>query len=134
MAEYAQKRNPNSRIIVGDFLETDFNETFDGILSFAFIHLFPKDKVGNVFKKMNSVLSVDGIALISSTESKESKEGWHVKKDFNKKEKRFRKFWTEKELENEVSKYGFAKIALEKYTDPYGKTWMDFIFKKVQSL
>lgn len=134
MAEYAKKRNPDSKIIVGDFLETSFNEKFDGILSFAFIHLFPKNEVGVVFEKTNSVLNVGGVVLISSTESEDSKEGWYIKKDFSKKEKRFRKFWTETELENKVSKYGFKKVALKKFTDPYGKKWMDFIFKKVQFL
>lgn len=129
MAEYAKKRNPKADIIVGDFLKTDIKEKFDGVLAFAFIHLFPKKEVIKILEKIKTILEPGGIALLSSTESNESKEGWYVKDDFNKKEKRFRKFWTEKELEKSLSEAGFEKVALQKYTDPYGKVWMDFIVR-----
>jgi cyclopropane fatty-acyl-phospholipid synthase-like methyltransferase len=127
MAKYAKKRNPNSRVIVSDFLNTEFNEKFDGVLAFAFIHLFPKTEVMQIFKKIKLILNPGGVALLSSTESIESKEGWYVKDDFTKKKKRFRKFWTEKELEESLVNAGFRKVALKKFNDPYGKIWMDFI-------
>jgi cyclopropane fatty-acyl-phospholipid synthase-like methyltransferase len=130
MAEYARKRNPGANIIVGDFLKTDFDETYDGILTFAFIHLFPKEETLKIFEKIKSMLNSDGIVLVSTTESKESKEGWYEKGDYDKKVKRFRKFWTEKELEESLTKAGFKKLDLKKYTDPYNKTWMDFIVQK----
>lgn len=129
MAKYAEKRNPNSNVIVGDFLKTDFDETFDGVLAFAFIHLFPKKEAIKIFEKIKSILNPGGIALLSSTESSESKEGWYTKEDFSKKEKRFRKFWTQKELEESFMGAGFKKVALKKFTDPYNKTWMDFVVR-----
>ena len=129
MAAYAKKRNPTSEIIVGDFLMTNFDEKFDGVLAFAFIHLFPKKDFHDIFLKIKSILKPGGVALLSSTESRESREGWYQKEDFNKKEKRFRKFWTEKELEESLADAGFQKLALVKFPDPYGKVWMDFVVK-----
>lgn len=130
MVEYARKRNPNTDIILGDFSKTDFPSKFDGVLAFAFIHLYPKQEVVRIFEKIKSILKPGGIALLTSTESSESKEGWHEKSDFSKKEKRFRKFWTEKELRDSLVEAGFEIIDLKKFSDPYGKTWMDFVVKK----
>lgn len=129
MAEYARRRNPGAKIITGDFLKVDFDEKFDGILTFAFIHLFPKKEVEKIFEKIKSILKPSGVALLSSSESDESKEGWFVKDDFDKKEKRFRKFWTEKELEESLTNAGFEIVELKKFKDPYGKTWMDFVVR-----
>lgn len=129
MAKHAKRRNPASKIVVGDFLQTQFNEKFDGVLAFAFIHLFPKTEVIKIFRKIISILAPNGVALLSSTESPESKEGWYEKDDFHKKEKRFRKFWTEKELEESFLEAGFEKVVLKKFPDPYGKIWMDFIVR-----
>ena len=79
---------------------------------------------------MKSILKSRGVALISSTKSLVSEEGWQAKSDFNKKELRFRKLWTEKELEETIDKMGFKRLALQRYTDPFGKTWMDFVVRK----
>lgn len=127
MVKFAKKRNPGTDIITGDFLETEYNKKFDAVLAYAFIHLFPKAKIPEIFNKIKSVLSPGGVVLISSTESSVSKEGWEIKTDFNKKRKRFRKFWTEKELTNTIKEAGFKKLALKKFKDPFGKVWMDFI-------
>lgn len=129
MAEYAKKRNPNSNIIIGDFLKTNFKENFDGVLTFAFIHLFPKKDIVKIFKKIKTILNPGGIVLFSSTESNKSKEGWYIKDDYNKKVKRFRKFWTEEELRKTLIEEDFQIIGFKKLTDPYGKIWMDFIVK-----
>lgn len=130
MAEYAKRRNPDADIIVGDFLKTDFKKKFDGIVAFAFIHLFPKSEVIKILEKIGSTLKPGGVALLSSSESNESKEGWYAKDDFSKKEKRFRKFWTEKELAETIAQAGFTILELKKFPDPYGKVWMDFIVRK----
>lgn len=130
MVEFAKKRNPETDIIVGDFLKMKHNKKFDAVLAYAFIHLFPKEKIPKIFHKIKSILTPGGIALISSTESPVSKEGWEIKIDFNKKRKRFRKFWTEKELTDAIREAGFKKLALKKFKDPFGKVWMDFVVKK----
>lgn len=130
MADFAKRRNPKADVITGDFLETEFDDKFDAILAFAFIHLFPKAEIPKIFKKIRSILKPDGVALLSSTESSESKEGIYAKEDFGKEYKRLRKFWTEQELRETFTQAGFKELALKKFTDPFGKTWMDFVVQK----
>ena len=130
MAEFARKRNPKADVITGDLLETEFDDKFDAVLAFAFIHLFPKVEVPKIFEKIASILKPGGVALLSSTESSESKEGVYTKEDFGKEYKRFRKFWTEQELRQSFTEAGFKELALKKFTDPFGKTWMDFVVQK----
>lgn len=130
MTAFAARRNPNARVWIGDFCSLDFGRTFDGVLAFAFIHLFPKREVGDVFRKIHSLLSPNGVALLSSTESSESKEGWFTKGDYHKKELRFRKFWTESELSNAMEAASFEVLDLMKPRDPFGKVWMDFVVRK----
>ena len=127
MAEFARKRNPGAKVIVGDFAETKFDDKYDAILAFAFIHLFTKSEIPATFEKMKPILKPGGVALISSTESSESKEGMYIKEDFGKKYKRFRKYWTEQELRESLTQARFKELALKKFIDPFGKTWMDFV-------
>ena len=130
MAGFAGKRNPGAKVIIGDFAETEFDEKFDAVLEFAFIHLFPKAEIPGIFEKIGSILKSEGVALLSSTESLESKEGFYAKEDFGKEYRRFRKFWTEQELRESLVRAGFKELALKKFTDPFGKTWMDFVVQK----
>lgn len=127
MVEFARKRNPEAKIIIGDFLKMKFDKKFDAVLVFAFIHLFPKSEIPVILAKIKSILKPGGVALISSTESSESKEGMYLKEDFDKKYKRFRKFWIEQELRESLEQAGFKELALKKFTDPFNKTWMDFV-------
>jgi len=130
MVKYAKKRNPKSNIILGDFLTYKFNKTYDGIFSFAFVHLFPKKVALKVLQKMYLLLNPGGILYIGTSRSNESYEGWEEKKDYENKEKRFRKHWTEKELENALTKTGFKKLDLYIIEDPFKKVWMDFVVQK----
>lgn len=133
MAEYAKRRNPNSNILIGDFLTIDFDKSFDGIITLALIHLFPKEDAGKVLCRMWELLQPDGILYIGTTESSESKEGWEVKKDYSGKHKRFRRQWTEEELHNDLRKAGFDILEIYKLADPFGKVWVDFTAKKIAS-
>ena len=130
MAEFAKRRNPGSDVIVGDFLDTEFGDKFDAVLAFAFVHLFPKKEISKIFDKIKTILKPGGVALLSSTESSESKEGVYAKEDFGKEYKRFRKFWTEQELRESLTRAGFKELALKKFADPFGKIWMDFVVQK----
>ncbi len=131
MISFAKKRNPDVIFIKGDFLAANFDSSFDGVFGFAFIHLFPKDVALEVLEKIGSILNIGGIAYIGSTKSEQSKEGWEVKKDYKEKHKRYRKHWTEPELKNALFTSGFEIVDSKIYTDPFGKTWMDFIVKKI---
>ncbi len=127
MVRYAKSRNPNLITIEDDFLEYNFSEQYDGVLTFAFLHLFPKEVALKAMEKIKSILKPGGVAFISSTRSLKSFEGWMLKKDYDSQQKRYRKFWTELELEDAFSQIGFRKIDLKIHRDPYEKEWMDFI-------
>ncbi|MDP2909825.1 MAG: class I SAM-dependent methyltransferase [bacterium] len=130
MISFAKKRNPSATFIQGDFLTTNFDSLFDGVFAFSFIHLFPKDVALRILQKIHQTLDYGGIAHIDSTKSKNSKEGWEVKKDYKGKYKRYRKHWTETELRDALIQSGFEIIDLKDYTDPFGKNWIDFIVRK----
>ncbi len=130
MVKYAKKRNPKSDIVLGDFLSYKFNKNYDGIFSFAFIHLFPKKIAIKVLQKMYQLLKSEGVLYIGTSRSEKSYEGWEKKEDYKDKEKRFRKHWTEKELENALIKTGFKKLDLYIIEDPFKKVWMDFAVQK----
>src|SRR4030042_1668742 len=127
MVKYAKKRNPKSDIILGDFLTYKFNNNYDGIFSFAFIHLFPNNISLKILRKMHKLLKPGGILYLGTTRSEKSHEGWEEKRDYKNKEKRFRKHWTEKELEGALIKTGFKKLDLYIIEDPFKKIWMDFV-------
>jgi ubiquinone/menaquinone biosynthesis C-methylase UbiE len=115
---------------VGNFLKLDFKKQFDGVFAFAFIHLFPKKDAVRVLEKIHRILKPGGMLYVGTTESKESKEGWEVKADYQGEHKRFRKRWIEEEFDTFLKGGGFQKIAVHKITDPSGKLWMDFIVQK----
>lgn len=131
MVVYARRRNPKSDIVEGDFLEHKFEETFNGIYMSAFIHLFPKDKTEELFGKIRSTLKSNGYIFLSTTKSDVSKEGWEEKYDYNKKVSRFRKHWTEDELQKTIEDHKFRIINKRIFTDPFDKTWMGFIARKI---
>jgi ubiquinone/menaquinone biosynthesis C-methylase UbiE len=131
MIRYAKARNPDSTLIVGDFLTTKFqNNSYDSILAFAFIHLFPKKDVEKIFEKMIRILKPDGYMLVGSTESKISAEGFEQKEDYAKETKRFRKHWTKAELEKLIETNGLEITDSLFPTDEFGKVWMDYIVRK----
>ncbi len=130
MAVVAQRRNPDSTVYVRDLLELEVDKPYDGLVAFAFIHLFPKEIVGSVFKKLNDLLTSDGVMLIGSTSEKESSEGFDAKLDYEDAPTRYRKRWTKPEIENAFTEYGFIILDLEEYHDPFGKIWLDYIVKK----
>ncbi len=131
MISYAKKRNPGACFVQEDFLTAQFDCSFDGVFTFAFIHLFPKNVAFDVLQKIQNILNVGGIAYIGSTKSADSKEGWEVKKDYTGEHMRYRKHWTEAELGEALTHSGFEIIDLKDYVDPFGKVWMDFIVRKI---
>ena len=129
MADYARKRNPSSNIIVGDFMNISFDEKFDAIFAQAYIHLYPKNESNDVLLKMKNLLTIDGVAHITTSKSMISNEGWFAKNDYTGNHKRFRKHWTKNELESSLLSVGFSIINYYEIMDPYCKTWMVFTAK-----
>jgi 2-polyprenyl-3-methyl-5-hydroxy-6-metoxy-1,4-benzoquinol methylase len=129
MVKYAKKRNPFSRVILGDFLDVDFGEKYDLIWALAFIHLYPKKEISKILDKINFLLEEGGICLLTTTKAEKSEEGFFEKKDYNKKVKRFRKFWTKEELEKEL-RNSFEILDYFERVDGKNKHWMLFVIKR----
>lgn len=105
LAEYCKDLAPCANVLVGDFLDYDFErETYDGILAIAFIHLFPKKDSNIIYEKIKSLLNNSGIVFLSTTLHDESTEGFERKTNFEKENLRFRRRFTQDELLNEIAK------------------------------
>ncbi len=130
MLRFYQARNPSAHIIEDDFMKTDFKQKFDGIVAFAFIHLFPKKQALKVLRKISDILAPGGVALIGSTDSSVSKEGWENKDDYLGKKMRFRKHWQKEEFRKALKDINLKEIALNRKIGGAGKIWLDFVVKK----
>ena len=56
MVSFAQKRNPKTRILIGDFRNIEIADGFDGIVMQAFIHLFPSEETRAILGKARELL------------------------------------------------------------------------------
>lgn len=111
MVEHARQRVPEAAFRTGDFLTMDFNgEKFDAAFAWAFIHLFPGEQADHVMRKIHQVLKVGGYALLSTTKSTDSTEGWLAKSDYRGGEniERYRRHWTPDELGESLEANGFT--------------------------
>lgn len=131
MINLAKKRNKDSEIIFGDFMKTQFNKEFDAIFAQAFIHLFPKSQAILILQRIKCLLKKNGVAHITTTKSKESKEGWYIKSDYSGNHKRYRKYWTKEELEEALIQTGFGIVDYYKIKCSFNKEWMVFAVKKI---
>src|SRR5690606_35806285 len=76
MIAYARRRCPDARFITGDFFEHLFDaESFDGVVLYAFIHLFPKNIAEQYLNKILSILKPGGFIFVGTTKSDVSSEG-----------------------------------------------------------
>lgn len=130
MLAFTKKRNPEARCILGDFLTLDFDNKFDGILDFAFLHLFPKDVALTILEKNNRVLNTGGILFIGTTHSEKTTEGWEEKKDYDKAFERYRKHWGQEELKIALQETGFSILQTNFNTDHFNKEWVNVIAQK----
>jgi ubiquinone/menaquinone biosynthesis C-methylase UbiE len=134
MIEHAKKRNPNIKLVVGDFLDHQYEDnSFDGILMYAFIHLFPKDAAKECLNKAVKILKPGGCIFIGTTKSDKPSEGFEKKADYSSSPNRFRKRWTQQELEELFTDNLLRVIHYEDNTDEFGKVWMDYVVKKANN-
>jgi SAM-dependent methyltransferase len=133
LSEICKRIAPKSEVITDDFLNHGFGDNkYSGILAIAFIHLFPKNDTQQVLKKICSLLISKGIAYISTTLSEQSGEGFERKINFEKENVRFRRRFTQEELEQELQSAGFLIVDREIVNDgeENGKNWMDYMVQK----
>lgn len=131
MIAYAKKRNPNSHFVVGDFLEEAYVAgSYDGILMYAFLHLFPKDVALHCLDKAVSITKPGGLLFTGTTKSESPSEGFEIKRDYKTPVKRYRKRWTQQELDEVFSSRNLEIAHYAEKTDEFGKIWMDYIVRK----
>lgn len=130
MAELARRRSPSTEVICGDYSRLSFQERFDAIVGFAFIHLFPTEQAASVLAKLHDDLRPGGLLYIGTTEAAESREGFEAKADYDPAPPRFRKRWTRAEFETALTAAGFEPVLAKTHGDPYGKRWMDMVVRR----
>jgi 2-polyprenyl-3-methyl-5-hydroxy-6-metoxy-1,4-benzoquinol methylase len=130
MIGYAQRRNPNSHFVVGDFLETTYQKhSYDGILMYAFLHLFPKDIALEFLDKAVSITKPAGLIFTGTTKSEKASEGFEIKHDYKKEVRRYRKRWTKAEIESVFRSRDLEVVDYAEKIDEFGKVWMDYIVR-----
>lgn len=132
MIRYAKKRNPDNTFIIGDFLAVDYSlNSYDGILMYAFLHLFPKDIALQFLDKAIAITKPNGLMFIGTTKSDEASEGFETKEDYKSTVKRYRKRWTQVELEDVFMSKKLTIINCAEKRDEFGKIWMDYVVQNL---
>lgn len=124
MATFAKKRNPVSKIFIGDFRTVRFSRQYDAVFAHAFIHLFPSRELPKILRKIRQLLKPHGALFVSSTYSTRNSEGWESKNDFPGSGKRYRRHFTKQEFLNVLSENGFTIVDFYLASDPLQKKWM----------
>lgn len=136
MIKHAKNRVPEAKFIEADFLTMDFGDRkFDAAFAWAFIHLFPGEQAAHVLRKLHGVLEIGGLALISTTKSDTSSEGWLAKSDYEggNSIERYRRHWTPEELKEALINNGFTPIEYAERIFP-DKHFMMYIARADESL
>lgn len=128
MLRYAGQRNPFTLIYHSNFMDFEPEQQFEGIAMEAFIHLFPKGHVPEVFDKVRELLVPGGIGTLTTTESERSYEGYFTKEKPYPQQPRFRKFWQLDELVGATESAGFKVLEVLRYNN-FDKDWMRLIFQ-----
>jgi cyclopropane fatty-acyl-phospholipid synthase-like methyltransferase len=132
MARVTSERCPEAEMVVDDFGKHAFSEQYDGILAVAFVHLFPSIELPGVLRKVRDLLTNDGAAFISTTKHEKSSEGFERKRNFQGPSERFRRRFTQTELQDALEKNGLDVVGYSEDPDGEedGKVWMNFIVRK----
>lgn len=110
MTELCQKVSPSTKVINDSILNVNFEEnTFDIIFAGSFIHLFPKNDLDIIMKKIYKWLNKGGVFFAYTTLHELDEEGYFSKEKVIYKEEniRFRHHFTNNSLEDLFKKYNF---------------------------
>lgn len=132
MIKYAKVKSPNTIFIEDDILNVKFDkDTYDAIVMGALIHTFPKEDVKKLLELVYGWIKEDGRILIYTTIHEKGDEGYFEKDDYSGNIIRYRKKFTEKELEELVEEFNF-KIVYRGYSSEIdrNKKWITYIIKK----
>lgn len=79
MCEATRRHAPTAKVLQAEFLEHQFDATYDVILCSAFVHLFPPPYDRAVLLKVRALLADGGIAYLATTLHPEYSSGYEVK-------------------------------------------------------
>jgi SAM-dependent methyltransferase len=111
MSEVAKKWSPNSKIIIGNILECDFEaESYDIIFVMAVIHNFPLEDQILLLNKIFNWLKDDGYLILGTTINEAESEGVLTKEDYIGEVKRYRYSHTKESFENLAKNNNFEIV------------------------
>lgn len=118
----------------GGFYQADYMEVtwcgLDGILAFAFVHLFPKAQAPAIIAKMHSELRPGGYLYTGTTVEEESREGWEHKSDYSGGHHRFRARYRADEAMSLYLSSGLTLEDVSIHNDAFGKKWLDVLLRR----
>ena len=131
MCEFARNNSPNTVILNQDIFTVEFfSEQFDIVCALAMIHTIPYEDAKVLLEKVKTWLKKGGFFILDTVKYDESKEIFLPsgnKKDITK----FRKQYTQKELEELICSSGFKidDISLN-LDESNSKIWMRFACRR----
>ena len=132
MARIAQRTAPLSNVVVSDFLSYNFkNQVFDGVFAMAFVHLFPENDAIRVVEKISNLLTIGGVALISTTKHEYNEEGIFEKTNFSThKARRYRHRYNKEAMMDLLGNFFKSITCTEDHDKEGDRTWMNFFVTK----
>ncbi len=131
MCELAKRNSPKTIILNQDIFTVHFYEQqFDVICAFALIHTIPAKEAINFMQKVKCWLKTDGFFIFDTVMYDESKEVF-IDSGEHKNVKKFRKQYTQNELEELIYSSGFKIEDISfNYQESNSKVWMRYACKK----
>lgn len=131
MCELVRKNSPKTVILNQDIFTVNFcAQQFDIICALALIHTIPSREAKNFMKKVKYWLKDGGIFIFDTVMYDESKEVF-IDSGKHKDVKKFRKQYTQIELEELIYSSGFKIEDLSlNYLENNSKVWMRYACKK----
>ena len=131
MCELVRKNSPKTVILNQDIFTVNFcAQQFDIICALALIHTIPSREAKNFMKKVKYWLKDGGIFIFDTVMYDESKEVF-IDSGKHKDVKKFRKQYTQIELEELIYSSGFKIEDLSlNYQENNSKVWMRYACKK----
>ena len=131
MCDLVRKNSPKTVILNQDIFTVNFcTQQFDVICALALIHTIPSREAKNFMKKVKYWLKDGGIFIFDTVIYDESKEVF-VDSGEHKDVKKFRKQYTQIELEELIYSYGFKIEDLSlNYQESNSKVWMRYACRK----
>lgn len=129
MLQIVKDNVPGAECTVADFWTYQPRHRFDGVVLASFIHLFPKEDLPKVVRRVNSWMNRGAVGWIATVTGESHDGAWFEKEELHGRKKRWRVVYDEVELLTMLHDMGL--IVLECVRAPDGihpdKQWLDAI-------